>query len=102
MHTGHTLLDPTNQLAAFHRLPATYDARESAEIGRLMSYGADIADAYRQFGVYTGRILKGAKPSDLPVVQANKFDLVINMQTARMLKISVPSSLLAIANEVIE
>jgi putative tryptophan/tyrosine transport system substrate-binding protein len=90
------------QLAAFHRLPATYDARESAEIGGLMSYGADIADAYRQFGVYVGRILKGAKPSDLPVVQANKFDLVINMQTARMLKISVPSSLLAIANEVIE
>ena len=68
----------------------------------LVAYGADLADAYRQFGVYTGRILKGAKPANLPVVQANRFDLVINMQTARMLKITVPSSLLAIANEVIE
>jgi putative tryptophan/tyrosine transport system substrate-binding protein len=90
------------QLAAFHRLPATYPLHECAEVGGLMSYGADIADAYRQLGVYAGRILKGAKPADLPVVQASKFDLVINMQTARMLKITVPSSLLAIADEVIE
>jgi putative ABC transport system substrate-binding protein len=67
-----------------------------------MSYGADLADAYRQFGVYAGRILKGAKPAELPVVQASKFNLVINMQTARMLNITVPSSLLAIADEVIE
>jgi putative ABC transport system substrate-binding protein len=90
------------QLAAFHRLPATYPLHEYAEIGGLMSYRADIADTFRQFGVYAGRILKGAKPADLPVVQANKFGLVINMQTARMLKITVPPSLLAIADEVIE
>ena len=90
------------QLAAFHHLPATYPLPEYAEVGGLMSYGADIGDAYRQLGVYAGRLLKGAKPADLPVVQANKFDLVINMQTARMLKIAVPSSLLAIADEVIE
>ena len=90
------------QLAAFHRLPATYPLREYTEIGGLMSYGADLADAYRQLGVYAGRILKGAKPAELPVVQASKFNLVINMQTARMLKITVPSSLLAVADEVIE
>ena len=90
------------QLAAFHRLPATYPLDEYPEVGGLMSYGSDLAGAFRQQGVYAGRILKGAKPVDLPVVQANKFDLVINMQTARMLKITVPSSLLAIADEVIE
>ena len=90
------------QLAAFHRLPAAYPLREYAEVGGLMSYGADLANAYRQLGVYAGRILKGAKPADLPVVQASKFELVINMQMAGMLKITVPSSLLAIADEVIE
>lgn len=90
------------QLAAFHRLPAAYPLREYAEVGGLMSYGADLADAYRQLGVYAGGILKGTKPADLPVVQASKFELAINMQTARMLKITVPSSLLAIADEVIE
>ena len=90
------------QLAAFHRLPATYPLHEYAEVGGLMSYGADLAEAYRQLGIYAGRILKGAKPADLPVVQASKFDLAINMQTAKMLKITVPSSLLALADEVIE
>jgi ABC-type uncharacterized transport system substrate-binding protein len=90
------------QLAAFHHLPSTYALRECAEVGGLMSYGADIADVFRQLGVYAGRIVKGAKPADLPVVQSSKFELVINVETARMLGITVPPSLLAIADEVIE
>src|SRR5262249_24033886 len=88
------------QLAAFHRLPAIYSLREMAEGGGLMSYGTNIGDAYRQVGVYAGRILRGAKPSDLPVVQASKFELVINAQTARMLGLTVPPSLLATADEI--
>jgi putative tryptophan/tyrosine transport system substrate-binding protein len=90
------------QLAAFHHLPATYALRDYAEVGGLMSYGSNIVDGYRQVGIYVGRVLKGAKPTDLPIVQANKFELVINMQTARMLNLVVPPSLLAIADDVIE
>ena len=89
-------------LAAHHSIPAIFSGREIAEAGGLMSYGANIADMYRQVGVYAGRILKGAKAADMPVVQATKFELVINAQTARMLRLRVPQSLLATADEVIE
>jgi putative ABC transport system substrate-binding protein len=89
-------------LATFHRLPAIHALREYAEAGGLMSYGSDIVSGFRQSGLYTGRILKGATPKDLPVVQANKFELVINAQTARMLGLAVPDRLLAVADEVIE
>jgi putative tryptophan/tyrosine transport system substrate-binding protein len=89
-------------LAAYHKLPTIYDRREFVAAGGLISYGAHLPDAYRQVGVYVGKILMGTKPSELPVIQPTKYELVINLKTANALGLTVPDKLLALADEVIE
>ena len=89
-------------LTAINKIPTAYSNRDAVAVGGLMSYGTDLADMYHQIGVYTGKILKGAKPADLPVLQLSKFEFAINLQTARALGIEVPPGVLTIADEVIE
>ena len=89
-------------LAASYKIPATYQSRDFVEVGGLMSYGPDFTDMFRQVGVYTGSILKGAKPAELPVLQSTKFEFVINLTTAKLLGLTIPAGVISIADEVIE